>query len=128
MKTVQTVSVLGGFPITPLKRGVNEGSKIQRLLVLSGLQLLNGLEDGRFIHFVGLKSGSDSVEQSNGQLPAEVFAKFCKALENDEITTGIDVQQFVGINIETEGLNQPQNAVCAGGVKKAQTTRIYHVK
>jgi len=66
---------------------------------VTGLQFLDGLEDRRFVNFVDLKSGSDSFEQSNRQLPAEMFAKFFEALKDAVVKTeqaavNLDVKPF----------------------------------
>src|SRR2546421_3213819 len=92
---------------------------LQRPIIVARLEFVNGLEYGGLIHLVDLKALANFLQQGNRQPPAKMFPEFFKPFENHTITAGIDVEQFVCEQIEPKGLDQPQDALAAGGVKKA---------
>ena len=70
------------------------------------LEFVDGLDHLRQVDFVDFAAPADGLEQRDGELAAEVFAKFFKALQDHQVVVRVHVEQFVGEQLEAELFEQ----------------------
>lgn len=58
---------------------------LKQTVVVASLQELDGVSDDGLIHFMRFDAAADALEESHGQLAAEVQAKFFQASEHHHL-------------------------------------------
>ena len=61
-------------------------------LLVPLLEFVNGFDHFRQVEFVRFEASADGIEQRNGKLAAEVFAKFLEALQDHQVIFRIRVE------------------------------------
>ena len=74
------------------------------------LQLVDGRGDGGGVHLMHLETLPDAAQQRDGEPAAEMFSELLQPAQHQQRAFGIEMLQFVGVNLKFQFFDQAQDA------------------
>ena len=91
-------------------------------------EFADGLKHLRGIDVMDFEALADRAEESDGEFAAEMFAEFFEASKDDRLVLGVDVEQFVGEQVESEHFEETEDAGLGRGIDVSDAAGINDVE